>query len=53
MHSLYVKADWFAGGQTMTEYALVLAAVAVIVFVGYQTMGTAIMSLLSSVDAQL
>jgi Flp pilus assembly pilin Flp len=40
-------------GQTMTEYALILAAVAVVVFVGYQTMGSTIMSLLGSADAQL
>lgn len=40
-------------GQTMAEYALILAAVAVIVFVGYQTMGTTITALLSSVDGNL
>lgn len=40
-------------GQTMTEYALILAAVAVVVFVGYQVMGTTINSLLSTVDGQL
>jgi Flp pilus assembly pilin Flp len=37
----------------MTEYALILAAVAVIVVAGYQTMGSTIMTLLTSVDAQL
>ncbi len=50
---LYVKADEFARGQTMAEYALILAAVAVVVFVGYQTMGTTITTLLSNVDTQL
>ena len=50
---LYVKADSFARGQTMAEYALILAAVAVVVFVGYQTMGTTITSLLSTVDTSL
>lgn len=40
-------------GQTMTEYALILAAVAVVVFVGYQTMGQTITSLVSSVDSQI
>jgi Flp pilus assembly pilin Flp len=40
-------------GQTMAEYALILAAVAVVVFVGYQTMGTTITTLLSAVDVQL
>ena len=29
-------------GQTMTEYALILAAVAMIVFVSYETMGQSI-----------
>jgi Flp pilus assembly pilin Flp len=37
----------------MAEYALILSAVAVVVFVGYETMGTTITSLLSSVDGQL
>ncbi len=40
-------------GQTMTEYALILSAVAVVVFVGYQTMGSTITSLLSSVNGYL
>ena len=53
IRKLYVKGDEFARGQTMTEYALILAAVAVVVFVGYQTMGTTIGSLLTNVDAQL
>jgi Flp pilus assembly pilin Flp len=40
-------------GQTMAEYALILAAVAVVVFVGYQLMGTTITTLLTSVDGKL
>jgi len=48
-----VKADELARGQTMTEYALILAAVAVVVYAGYQAMGTTIKSVLSSVDSQL
>jgi Flp pilus assembly pilin Flp len=50
---LYVKAERFARGQTMTEYALILAAVAVVVFAGYQTMGNTITTLLNNVDTQL
>jgi len=50
---LYLKANDFARGQTMAEYALILAAVAVVVYVGYQTMGTTITTLLSSVDTSL
>ena len=53
IRKLYVKADGFARGQTMAEYALILAAVAVVVFVGYQTMGTTITTLLTSVDGKL
>ncbi|MBF6568767.1 MAG: Flp family type IVb pilin [Candidatus Binataceae bacterium] len=43
----------FNKGQTMTEYALILSAVAVVVFAGYQLMGTDIKSLLGTVDGQL
>jgi Flp pilus assembly pilin Flp len=53
IRKLYVKADESARGQTMAEYALILAAVAVVVFVGYQIMGTTITQLLSSVDGNL
>ncbi len=35
--------------ETLTEYAVSLAAAAVVVFAGYQTMGTTITSLLNSV----
>jgi Flp pilus assembly pilin Flp len=49
----FVKADGFVRGQTMAEYALILAAVAVIVYVAYQTMGTTITGLLGTVDTQL
>jgi Flp pilus assembly pilin Flp len=40
-------------GQTMTEYALILAAVAVIVFVTYEVMGQDINSLVNSIDQSL
>jgi Flp pilus assembly pilin Flp len=50
---LVVKVREYSRGQTMAEYALILAAVAVVVFVGYQTMGTTITTLLGSVDTSL
>ena len=50
---LFVKVREYQRGQTMAEYALILAAVAVVVFVGYQTMGTTITTLLSGVDSKL
>jgi Flp pilus assembly pilin Flp len=37
-------------GQTMTEYALILTAVAVVVYAGYQTLGTQINAGLSTID---
>ena len=33
-----------AKGQTMTEYALILAAIAIVVFVTYQVLGQRIMN---------
>jgi len=53
MRKLYVKTSEYARGQTMTEYALILAAVAVVVYAGYQTMGTTLTSLLSTVDTKI
>jgi Flp pilus assembly pilin Flp len=50
---LFVKVREYQRGQTMAEYALIMAAVAVVVFVGYQTMGTTITKLLGTVNGQL
>lgn len=50
---LTVKLDEYRRGQTMTEYALILAAVAVVVYAGYQTMGSTIQNLLNTVDSKL
>jgi Flp pilus assembly pilin Flp len=53
----YVKAREFGKkltkGQTMTEYALILAAVAVVVFVTYEIMGQKITSLVQNIDSDL
>ena len=40
-------------GQTMTEYALILAAIAVVVYGVYAAMGNNIGSLASGVDSSL
>jgi Flp pilus assembly pilin Flp len=40
-------------GQTLAEYALILAAVAVVCIVAYQTLGTTINSILSTINAKL
>lgn len=50
---LYVRAREWHKGQTMTEYALILSAVAVVVYLGYQTMGSSITSLLTTTDGNL
>jgi Flp pilus assembly pilin Flp len=47
------KRKWFSKAQTMTEYALILAAVAVVVFASYETLGTTINSLLSTIDGKI
>jgi Flp pilus assembly pilin Flp len=53
IRKLYVKADVLARGQTMTEYALILAAVAVVVYAGYQTLGTTLTTMLNTVDTKI
>ncbi len=48
--------EWHKGlskGQTMTEYALIMAAVAVVVFVTYETMGQDIGSLVNKINTDL
>ena len=40
-------------GQTMTEYALILAAVAIVVFVTYEVMGQDIGSMVNNIDTAL
>jgi Flp pilus assembly pilin Flp len=39
IRKMYVKVQNMRRGQTMTEYALILAAVAVVVFITYEVMG--------------
>jgi Flp pilus assembly pilin Flp len=41
------------GGQTMTEYALILAAIAVVVYGTYRALGNNIGSLANGVDSTL
>lgn len=50
---IFVRTREWHKGQTMTEYALILSAVAVIVYLGYQTMGTTITSLLTTTDSSI
>jgi Flp pilus assembly pilin Flp len=57
MSKLFVRVrEWqkhLSKGQTMTEYALIMAAVAVVVFITYQTMGQDIGSLVNNVNTDL
>jgi len=53
IRGIFVKVREYQRGQTMTEYALILSAVAVVVFIGYQAMGTTIGALLGVVDGSL
>ena len=47
---LYISIRESRRGQTMTEYALILGAIAVVVYAGYQSLGTHINSSVSVVD---
>ena len=53
IRKMYVKVQNLRRGQTMTEYALILAAVAVVVFITYEVMGQDISKMVNSVDAAL
>jgi len=50
---MFVKAREWHKGQTMTEYALILAAVAVVVFVTYEVLGQDINGLVKTIDTDL
>jgi Flp pilus assembly pilin Flp len=50
---LYVKVQEYRKAQTMTEYALILAAVAIVVFITYEVMGQDITSLVNRIDTAL
>jgi len=53
IRKLFVKADGFARGQTMAEYVLIVSAIAVVAFAGYQATGTSISTLVTNVNTQL
>jgi Flp pilus assembly pilin Flp len=49
-HAILAKQE---DGQTMTEYALILAAIAIVAIVAYTTLGTTIVTLVDKVIACL
>jgi Flp pilus assembly pilin Flp len=57
LSNLYVKSreriTRLAKGQTMTEYALILAAIAIVVFITYEVMGQDIGTLVTNIDNAL
>ena len=57
MTRMYLKArelgKRLSKGQTMTEYALILAAVAIVVFITYEVMGQDIDTLVNRIDTFL
>ncbi len=50
LRHLYISIRESSRGQTMTEYALILGAIAVVVYAGYQSLGSHINSSVSVVD---
>ncbi len=51
--AMLVKVREYRPGQTMAEYALIMATVAVVLIVSYQTMGSTITAFLSAVGVVL
>ena len=50
LRHLYISIRESSRGQTMTEYALILAAVAVVVYAGYQSLGSHINTSVGAID---
>ena len=50
---MFLKVREYQRGQTMAEYGLILAAVAVLVYASYVTLGGNNTALLSTVDGKL
>lgn len=53
LSELYIRVRESKPGQTMTEYALILAAVAVAALIAYQGLGTSIGTLANNVAGDL
>lgn len=50
---IFVKVREYRPGQTMAEYALIMAAVAVVAFAAYQSMGSTITTVVTTIDGKL
>jgi Flp pilus assembly pilin Flp len=53
LNKWYLKLQEYQKGQTMAEYGLILAVVAVVALVGYKLLGTDISSLATTVAGDL
>lgn len=53
LRKAYVRVREEASGQTMTEYALIMAAIAVVCIVAYNALGAQISTLIGTVTADL
>lgn len=50
---VYIRLRESLRGQTMAEYALILGAVAIVVYVFYQSLGNSVGSMVNKVDPLL
>lgn len=50
---IFVRVREYQRGQTMTEYALILAAIAVVCIAGYNLIGTEVSNVLSTLATDL
>jgi len=53
IRKIWVMAKERMTAQTMAEYALILAAIMLVVIAGYETTGTTISTLVNSVDGNM
>ncbi|HUY39204.1 MAG TPA: Flp family type IVb pilin [Candidatus Binataceae bacterium] len=53
IRKLYVRISERPRGQTMSEYALIVAVLSIVVFGSYKTIGLTLQSLISNVEALL
>ena len=49
----FIRVHEWRKGQTMTEYVLIVSAVAQVVFIVYRTLGTNLKFLLNAINSQL
>ena len=53
MRELWIMAKERARAQTMAEYAMIVAAIVLVIIAGYETTGTTISTLVNNVDGSM